>query len=557
MTSLRSLAPALVWLAIVPLAHGQDNLVRRNGSNERYRPGDWVSYGVTRFVTSIAAGTEEVYFGTTGGITRYDLFHDRWNTPITISDGLAAAEITVVAFDAGTGFLWCGTAQGISYRHPSSNRWTNLYNDELGLSRLDRVVSIGIGDTDVWFETSSRVLLRGNKFGGGILRERGEGLRAGSVTWFGARAPRPLQFPQFVMNGGFLFDPRGVVQDFHLRDADVTVAVNDGWGHMWLGTWGLGALKADLQVERAETLEFGLTNPRVDALAITKDGFWIGGLADAVAGGGITRWDSRRNEWEYFEARYNREMTSDEVRNFALAGDNLFCATQYGVGIYDQRRNRWRRVTVFDGIEKEHVYDVALDTDYLWVASEGGLNRVTLKTIATDSVEVIEIDRDNLHLVPVFDLEKANNLLWAATAEGAYVYDTFKGVGGFVSDIDGPRSEVVTAASTYGNEIWFGTLRSIEAYDISKKAWLTSPARQIFIPHPVNCLVADSAVVWAGTDSGVMRYNRRTQDWRQYTTDDGLMDNHVNAIALDGDLVWFGTNGGLTAFRWRVAGRID
>jgi len=554
----------LLLITLAATAVGQDDVVaRRHGSNTRYRPGDWVSYGVTRFVTSVAVGNQEVYFGTTGGITRYDLFHDRWNAPITVSDGLGSSVITVVAFDVGTGFLWCGTTAGISYLHPSSNRWTNTFKEELGLGRVDDVVSIGIGDTDIWFETRRRMLLRGSKFGGVITRAFSGDLARNDVQWFGVRAPRPAQFPQFFMPGGYLFDPRGGVQDFRLRDAEVTVAVKDGWGHMWLGTWGLGAMKADLQIERAEALEFGLSNSRVDAIALSKNGLWIGGqsiesqLQDGALQGGITRWDSRRDEWEYFEARYNRDIASDEINNFVVAGDKLYGATRYGVAIYDMRKDRWRRVTVFDGLEKENVNDVAIDADYLWVASDGGLNRVLLKSIGSDSVETIEIATSDLHLVPVYDVEKVENLLWAATDEGAYVFDAAKQKGGFVADVDGPHHEAVTAISRYRNELWFGTARSIEAYDMEKRVWLGAPARQIFIPYTVNCLVADSSVVWAGTNQGVMRYNRQTQEWRQYTIVDGLMDNHVNAIALDGELVWFGTNSGLTVFRWRSPGRID
>lgn len=534
----------------------QENVARRS-SNPHFRPGEWVSYGVTRFVTSVAVGHEEVYFGTTGGIASYDVFRDRWKSPLTVSDGLPANIITVVAFDAGTGFLWCGTSQGVSYLHPSSNRWTNIYKDELGLDRFDDIVAIGIADAEIWFETRSGILRRGDKFGGAIGPAVRDSAAPGNGRWFGARLALPAQYPQFFMSRGYLFDPRGEVQDFHLRHAKVTAAVQDGWGHMWLGTWGLGAVKADLQVERAEALEFGLGNRRVDAIALADNALWIGGQADEIGTGAITRWDQRHNTWEYFAARYNNDIVSDEVNNFAVAGEKIYCATRYGVGIFDTRRNRWRRLTVFDGLEKENVNDIALDADYLWVASDGGLNRVTLKSIGTDSVEVIELAAGDLHLVAVYDLEKVSNLLWAATEAGAYVFDTATNTGGFVADAEGPRHEVVTAVTHFQNEIWFGTLRAIEAYDTEKKAWLATPARQLYIAHPVNCLAADSSAIWAGTDHGVMRYHRRTRDWQQYTVTDGLLENQVNAIALDRDIVWFGTNRGLTGFRWQVPGRID
>lgn len=552
--------PIQALLLVTSLTHSpfaQEHAVRRSGSNPRYRPGDWLSYGVTRFVTSVAVGNEEVYFGTTNGITRYDFYSNRWKSPLTVSDGLSANLITVVAFDASTGFLWCGTSQGVSYLHPSSNRWTNLYKDELGLNRLDDIVSIGIGDSEIWFETYSGALRRGDKFGGGIGPAPRDDAALSRAQWFGARLGRPAQFPLFFMSRGYLFDPRGEVQDFHMRRAKITSAVRDGWGHMWIGSWGLGAIKADLQVERAEALEFSLGNRRVDAIAVSENALWVGGHADEIGTGGITRWGLRQNIWEYFEARYNSDMVSDEVNNFAVVGDKIYCATRYGVGIYDTRKNRWRRLTAFDGLEKENVNDIAVDADYLWVASDGGLNRVTLKSIGTDSVEVVELAAADLHLVAVYDLEKVRNLLWAATEAGAYVFDTAKNTGGFVADAEGPRQQVVTAVTHYENEIWFGTLRAIEAYDMEKRSWLAPPARQIYIAHPVNCLAADSVMVWAGTDQGVMRYHRRAGDWRQYTVADGLIDNQVNAIAHDGEVVWFGTNRGLTAFRWRSAERVD
>ncbi|MFH1335459.1 MAG: hypothetical protein ABII96_02990, partial [Candidatus Zixiibacteriota bacterium] len=41
----------------------------------KYLEGDWVSYSVFRYVTSVALDYRHVYFGTTGGVTRYD----RWD----------------------------------------------------------------------------------------------------------------------------------------------------------------------------------------------------------------------------------------------------------------------------------------------------------------------------------------------------------------------------------------------------------------------------------------------------------------------------------------------
>ncbi|MGB2989182.1 MAG: hypothetical protein WBC98_04420, partial [Candidatus Zixiibacteriota bacterium] len=47
-------------------------------SKRKYLEGDWVSYSVFRYVTSIAYDFDQVYFGTTGGVTRYDRFNHHW-----------------------------------------------------------------------------------------------------------------------------------------------------------------------------------------------------------------------------------------------------------------------------------------------------------------------------------------------------------------------------------------------------------------------------------------------------------------------------------------------
>lgn len=547
-----------VLLLMAPGLPAQESGNRPRGTNSNYREGDWISYGVNRFVTSVAVGNQFVYFGTTGGITRYNFYTNSWDYPFTTSNGLADNHITAVAYDASTGFLWCSSERAISYYNPSAQKWTNVYKDEFGLPRSDEIVSIGFGDNDAFFETRFRRLYRGSKYGEFIrYQSNGVALSSTPIKWFGERATPRRRLPVFFMTNGYFFSQEGYVQDGRLRRAQISAATNDPWGFMWMGSWGFGALKGELRTQQLNVLPFGLYGRDANSLALDRNGLWIGGRTIDPDQNALTYWDQVRQRWQYFESRFINDFMSDTINRMLVVGDTLFCATPFGLNMLDIDKNAWTRITVFDGLEDENVNDLLLDGDDLWIATDRGLNKLKIHSINSDSLELSEEAAEALHFVQVFDLEKTENIVWAATTEGVYVYDDAKKTGGYLADASGPAGELVTCLDRFGDEIWFGSLKSVEAFNYKTKEWLPAPARQTFLPSPVRSILADRRAVWVGTDIGVMKFDRKTKVWRRFTTDDGLIDNRVNAILLDGDYIWFGTPSGVTVFYWNDPRRID
>ena len=540
---------------------------RRIDRIERYRPGDWVSFGVTRYVNAVFVGPQYTYFGSSAGLLRYDFFRNNWQAPYTTSDGLADNQIFAVAYDVGTGLLWCSTRAGVSSMHPSSYRWTNYPKTHVGISPADEVVSIGIGRQYVWFETSTGRLFKVSKLGNIIVAADHDA--SDNIVWSGARTPRPNSFPRFFVPAGYVFEPNGVFQDFRLRRAEVTDFIRDNFDSFWMGTWGLGAWRANVHLERAELLNFGLAQRRVDALAFDDNGLWIGGHNENIQNNdneirGITHWDNPStggigaNEWEYYEARYNMDISSDEINRFEIADDKVYCETEEGITIYDPKKDRWRRLASKSRIISGRVNDVAVYDGFIWAATDFGLYRViTRSSKGKDTVGVAEVLPKQLLGHPIYDLERTENLLWMGTKYGAFVYDMAKDTGGFVSDTQGPHTERTVTVAASDSLVWFGTTYGLEAFDMINKVWLNPPARQQFANANINYVLARPEAVWVGTDAGVYKYNRARQDWRQFTTEDGLIDNRVNAIAVQDDWIWFGTPNGLTAFRWNDPTRID
>ena len=71
-----------------------------------YEQGDWVSYTDFKYISSIAADQKVVYFGTTGGIIRYDRFADTWLDPLTASGGLPSNNVQQLAYDPQYNDYW-------------------------------------------------------------------------------------------------------------------------------------------------------------------------------------------------------------------------------------------------------------------------------------------------------------------------------------------------------------------------------------------------------------------------------------------------------------------
>jgi ligand-binding sensor domain-containing protein len=540
----------------------QDPLARNRGTNPNYVQGDWISYSVARFVTSIALGDQYVYFGTRqSGINRYDFFQNRWEYPFTTSNGLADNEITAVAFDFDTGFLWCASRAAISHYHPTAERWTNYFKDEFGMPEFDDIESIGIASNQILFETAAGRLFESNKFGGVILqanKDFGNFTPVNQIRWFGKRANLRGTLPHFFMSNNYLFDPTGVVEDFRFRSARVTTAVEDNWGNLWLGTNGLGAGRGDTRSLRLEMLDFGLASPAVDALAFHQGVFWMGGVDEFASTRGITAWETEKETWRFFEQRDISQLQSDQIHSITPDGDNLWFATEHGLTLYSQKRGSWKTFDSFDGLSDNRIFDTVANDTAVWAATANGIDRILKKNLAAkDSLKINAVSPGNLTLVEVYDLELMENLLWAATNRGIYVYDLRKNEGGFSAEAGGPLNTTVTSISRYGDEIWFGSLDGIDVYDMKKKQWLGVPEGRFFPNTAINRILADQDAVWAATNQGMLKYTRSSRSWRTFTTEDGLIDNHVNAILLDGDYIWFGTDRGITQFYWNDPNRVD
>jgi ligand-binding sensor domain-containing protein len=466
-----------------------------------YELEDWVSYGVFRTVTSMGWDDEHIYIGTTGGVMRYDHWREEWSTPLTTSSGLPDNRVLDLVVDEDNREIVFFTRRGASRFDPFLERFRTA-GDMPPVRPPD--------DFDY-----------------------------------------PELFPDFELNyyrtdgGAYLTDP-------FLRRFPLTARLADEWGHLWIGTAGLGAGRARLRSGRLKMMPFGLIGRNVNALAFDGDHLWVGGIAPWAEESGLTRAGRDLQDWKYYEARFLPGMDSDDVTAIVPDSADVWVGTLYGLCRYEKEDDDWTTLSTFQGLADDWVTDVALDGDILWAGTSRGLTRFIVDgdSISATQVPLVEWQK-------IYDIEVGPEFTWFGTEQGVYALDRAANRWLRFTSPDGTIERTCTAISVFGDEIWFGTTVGLTRYDSATRQWDWHPfGEQIRAGH-IICLEAGPRAVWAGTETGLWKLRRRTGRWRVFTTEDGLLDNTVQAILVDGAYLWLGTPQGLTRFYWDNPLRID
>jgi ligand-binding sensor domain-containing protein len=470
-------------------------------SRPPYRPGDWVSYTVLRYVTSIAQGFENIYFGTTGGISRYNFLTDQWTEPLTESDGLLDSRVELVAFDLERNELWVKTYSGVCRYNLSFEDW--YYGGDFPYNLVHK--------------------------------------DSANFT-----------FPSFFMDFGYSFYPDGYITDVYLNRYKVTDYLFDQWGDLWIGTWGLNAGVASLRYLELEMLKTGLYNEDVKALLLDGDNLWFGGRSFYSQDLGITRYNRKEGRWDYFESRTLKELSNRDVTCMEKDTRYVWFGSTNGLLRYDKRNDRFKSYDSFKGLWNNEVTALKSDEGLLWIGTSWGLNYYLPKR---DSL--IRVKDDLLKGTHIYSIERDSNFVWIGTDKGAFQLNKPSGEWIPFNIPEGNLNYWVKSIYKYKDELWFGTTDAVIGVNLKTRE------REIY-QSPVNYpggevvkIVCDDKNVWVGTILGLWRLDRGRNVWKGFFKEDGLLDNYIQDLLLDGDYLFIGTQRGATRFYWNSPYRID
>jgi len=470
-------------------------------SKPPYYPGDWVSYTVLRYVTSIAQGFKYIYFGTTGGVSRYDFFANQWTEPLTESDGLLDNRTELLAFDLDRNELWIKTYSGVCRYNLSFEEW--YYGGDFPYHLV-------------------------HKDSSGFI------------------------FPSFFMDFGYSFYPEGYITDIYLNRYRVTDYLFDQWGDLWIGTWGLNAGVASMRYLELEMLKTGLYNENVKALLIDGDHLWFGGRSYYIRDFGITRYNRKDEKWDYFKSSSQQELSNKDINCMEKDSRYVWFGTTNGLLRYDKKKERWRSYDSFKGLWNNEVTALKSDEGMLWIGTSWGLNYYLPKR---DSM--VRAKDDLLKGAHIYSIERDSNFVWIGTDRGAFQLKKSSGEWIRFNIPEGVLHKWVKAVYKYKDELWFGTTDAVLGIDLKtrKRKIYQSPVNY---PGPeVMKIVCDEKNIWVGTILGVWRLDRKNSVWRGFFKEDGLLESYIQDLLLDEDHIIIATQRGATRFYWNSPFRID
>ncbi|HQV31055.1 MAG TPA: hypothetical protein PKV71_04225 [Calditrichia bacterium] len=484
----------------------------------QYELDDWVSYLQSRHISHIAESPDYLYFATRdGGVLRYNLYDRYWDYPYTTSNGLPENYVREIYYDRENAFLYAVTRRDEAVFNPASEEWI-------------------IRSQQLSWPYQKPVNRDSSDFG----------------RFFDERQLDKL--PLFLANRPYVLMGDWRLQDENFEEFPVTGFLKDRNSKVWMAVEGFGVAIGDMFTQRADFIQLGLPNIRPRAIAYQQKDLWVAGLPAnrGTSRGGIGFWPFSDPSWQYYQDRWISEMPSDRVVDIATAGQRVWFASDMGLTRFDTKTGEWRHFGLSEGLLDNQVLDLEVTGDYLYIATENGLNRLLLEGNTLEKV------RDSRFVSLRFNsIAAQGDTLWAGTPRGIFRRPGLKAEWDFVVPETATRDDQVRAIAVKDSVVWFATGGGAIEYHLKSERWEGFPQLALEITPPYRDIAVTSGGVFIATGEGLLKFDRQGRFWKLFTESDGLLDNRCYKLLPDGQFLWIVTDSGLTQFRWYSEMRAD
>ena len=470
----------------------------------KFEQGDWVNYTNFKYVSAIAADQKVVYFGTTGGIIRYDRFADEWLDPLTASGGLPSNDVRGLAYDPQYNELWVMTARGAAKYNLTFESW---YVDS------DFPENLVINN------------------------------------WNSARF-RSLFTP-------FRYDyVNGQIMDPNMRKYPITVGFEDDNDLMYIGTWGLGVGIINTRLLRYEPMAYGPFNYNISKVVEIDGDLWMG-TDYTLPEQGITRYDLQSAKWDYFESPYTFGLGNTEITSGIGNGEITWLGTRGGL-VKVENVSSFTTYGAVKGLPSDRIMSLAEYGGYIYVGTDNGLGLFPSGGDTPDSAFATPLTDDYLlHGRRINDLLVFHGTLYIATEDGAFAYDAdslkFKSLDTPAGDLNYGVNDIFAEA----DNLYFAARFGVVIIDMQTESPRVATDPSLADHWSLREIYGDKRYIWAATSLGLWRYKKADMSTNLYTIADGLPTNDLNSLVVDGDYLWLGSNQGLVRFFWNDPGRGD
>ena len=266
-----------------------------------------------------------------------------------------------------------------------------------------------------------------------------------------------------------------------------------------------------------------------------------------------------RFRWENYTGENG--LPDNRVYCVAVDGERVWAGTDNGLALFEN--GKWKSFHTADGLAHRAVLSLALDkrSHDLWIGTMGGLSRYSAGRFDTFTQLTSGLPNDVVYSVAV-----QGDFVWIATAAGGARLNTRTKEWNFYNERNTPMYEIWTynvsaAADKVYYAVWGG---GVLEYDVKTGRWkdYNDPDGETEIVlfkdqgliHEITTSVSYvNGILWAATYFGASRYDGR--NWKNFLDkDSGLPSNFLNQVkTLDGTRAWFSTDKGLAYYdgdRW-------
>jgi len=470
----------------------------------RYDQGDWVGFTMFKYITSIAADQSIVYFGTTGGIIRYDRFTQTWLDPLTTAGGMPSNYVRELAYDFQYNELWAVTDQGVAKYNITFESW---------YSESDFPENMVIND------------------------------------WHKSRFASLFTPFRYNYSDGYISDP-------NMRQFPITVGYQGEHDLMYVGTWGMGPGIIDTRHLQFESIVYGPYNFNISKVIEIGDRLWMG--TDYTQGEqGITSYDLGTHQWSYFEEEYIIGLDNAEITAGVNSGDYIWLGTRDGLLRMDNSGS-FNTLRTTRGLPSTTILSLAEYGGLLYVGTDDGLAILHSSGDVPDSTFKMPLeDQYLLRNFRVNDLLAFKGTLYIATDDGVFSYNSDKAQ---FRKLDTPAADLSWGATDIAADdriVYFGARFGVVTIDTEVDTFSVATDHHLSDGWTINQVYADHQYIWAATNIGLWKYRMSDGYTYLYTTADGLPTDVVNSLVIDSDYFWLGTNQGLIHFLWNKPGRGD
>jgi ligand-binding sensor domain-containing protein len=484
---------------------------------------------------------KNLWIGSTSNFWRYNLENDSVHTYTLPQRSIIVRTIFVDSRNN----VWIGTYYGLAMYNKEKDSFVYYYHDDNDPSSL--------GNNNIF----------------SILEDK-----AGRL-WIGTQAGLDLftNAQDRPQKGIFEHYQNDTKDESSISKGTVLSLLEDDKHNLWIGTenGGLDMINLTNFQNRVNTfihfkndpsLGTSLSNNSVYSLCQDEQGnIWIGTYGD-----GVNRINLQEDKFIHLKSELNskRSLNNSQVNTFLEEEDFLWIGTEGGLNRYNKREDTFTHFVNIPSDKKSigsnAVWAICKDKlGNLWVGTwGGGLNRFDYKTETFEHYYNDPKDTNSIGSNNIFSIiEDRKGTLWIGTMGGGLnMFDLKKKVfTSYINSNSGINTNYVSSIIEEKNgDLWLADEASLERFNKATKIFehFTHSANDTtsLSSNKIISIFEDSkGNFWVGTNTGLNLFNKSTKGFTCYRTENGLPNNSINSIIEDdnGNL-WIGTDKGLSKF---------